>query len=238
MSLNSSLRAIFLQNKEIAYALKRSRRRTIALSIDAQGLRVGAPLAASVAEIETLIFKHRAWIIEKLADWQNRPQNTLNIADGMNLPFLGAPLKVELAHGANRILWNELNSPQTLMLGLRDQKHAKALLEKAFREKARVVFTERLSFFAQAMRTTFTALTLSSAKTRWGCCNKDGEIRLNWKLIHFPLYLIDYVVIHELAHRFEMNHSAKFWAIVGAQYPDYKNAREAIKKYAYEIPEW
>ena len=75
----------------------------------------------------------------------------------------------------------------------------------------------------------FSGCVLSSAKGRWGFCSSDRRIRLNWRLIHLAPTLIDYVIAHELAHLDEMNHSAHFWKRVGEIYPDYENARRALK---------
>ena len=80
------------------------------------------------------------------------------------------------------------------------------------------------------------ALTLSNARTQWGLCREDGQVRLNWRLIHLPLHLVDYVVAHELAHLREMNHSARFWAVVGALYPDYRQARSELRHCNHRLP--
>ena len=74
-----------------------------------------------------------------------------------------------------------------------------------------------------------TRLTLSSASTRWGSASADGSIRLNWRLVHFGLPVIDYVVTHELAHLREMNHSAAFWDVVRQALPDFEAARGALR---------
>ena len=84
------------------------------------------------------------------------------------------------------------------------------------------MFTERLGV-------RYTRLSLSSAQTRWGSASADGSIRLNWRLIHFALHTIDYVVAHELAHLREMNHSPRFWDVVRSVLPDYERARGVLK---------
>ena len=81
-------------------------------------------------------------------------------------------------------------------------------------------------------------LTLSAARTRWGSCSLRSGIRLNWRLIHFPLHVIDYVVAHELAHLREMNHSPRFWSVVGQLYSDYRAARDELKALAAHCPHW
>jgi predicted metal-dependent hydrolase len=95
--------------------------------------------------------------------------------------------------------------------------------------EARALFRERLAHYEERLGTSHRVLRLSSARTRWGSCSADGRILLNWRLIHFPLSSIDYVVAHELAHLKEMNHGPRFWATVAALLPDYEVAREQVK---------
>jgi predicted metal-dependent hydrolase len=95
--------------------------------------------------------------------------------------------------------------------------------------QARRVFEERCREFAQRLGVRVTRLALSSAQTRWGSASADGSIRLHWRLIHFAMPVIDYVVAHELAHLREMNHSPAFWDVVRSVMPDYEQARGALK---------
>jgi predicted metal-dependent hydrolase len=76
---------------------------------------------------------------------------------------------------------------------------------------------------------------LSSARTRWGSCNSDGSIRLNWRLMHFPHEIIDYVICHELAHLKELNHGAEFWQTVGELFPDYQRVRGMLRSYTDDV---
>ena len=105
-----------------------------------------------------------------------------------------------------------------------------------FQAEARRVFAERLDWYAARLGVQYRALALSSAGTRWGSCTVEGNIRLNWRLIHYALPLIDYVVAHELAHLKEMNHSPRFWATVETVYPDYEGAKAALRKRSQEMP--
>ena len=79
-------------------------------------------------------------------------------------------------------------------------------------------------------------LSLTSARTRWGSCSRRSGIRLNWRLIHAPLPLIDYVLAHELAHLKEMNHTARFWTEVGRLYPDWQVARRDLRSFGETLP--
>jgi predicted metal-dependent hydrolase len=95
--------------------------------------------------------------------------------------------------------------------------------------QARRIFEDRCKHFAQQLQVRVTRLSLSSAQTRWGSASAEGSIRLNWRLIHFAMPSIDYVVAHELAHLREMNHSARFWDVVKSVMPDYEQARGTLK---------
>jgi len=235
---NETSRTIALGDRIVPYILRRAKRRTIGLSIDHRGLRVGAPRRTALAEVEALIYRHAEWVTQKLDEWRTRRRpEPFKISHGMSLPLLGQNLEIRLALGANRALWNEQASP-VLNLLLRAPADAERVLEKALREKARQLFSERLAHYAAAMRLNVPTLTLSAARTRWGSCSLKSGIRLNWRLIHFPLAVLDYVVIHELAHLREMNHSPRFWAVVAQTCPDYRALREQLKNLASQCPQW
>ena len=229
---------IALGDRIVPYVLRRARRRTIGLSIDHRGLRVGAPRRASLLEVESLILRHGEWVTKKLDEWRTRRRpEPLKIVDGVRLPMLGKSLHIRLALGSNRTVWNEQADP-VLTLCLRSTDDATRLLEKALRERSRRLFAERLEHFAGRLGLAVPPLTLSAARTRWGSCSQLTGIRLNWRLIHFPAHVVDYVVAHELAHLREMNHSPRFWAIVEQLYPEYRATRDELKSHAAHCPHW
>ena len=96
-------------------------------------------------------------------------------------------------------------------------------------KRAKEIFPERTAYFAKRMGVTYNRITIREQKTRWGSCSEAGNLNFNWKLVLMPPELLDYVVVHELAHRREMNHSARFWAVVEAELPDYRERREKLK---------
>jgi len=102
--------------------------------------------------------------------------------------------------------------------------------------QARILFAQRLDHFAPQLQVRWSRLSLSNAGTRWGSAKSDGSIRLHWRLMHFDLAVIDYVVAHELSHLRVMNHSPRFWATVGTVVPDYPAQRQALKNPT--IPLW
>lgn len=229
------MRRITLGDRIVPYLLRRGTRRTIGLSIDHRGLRVGAPRRTSLTEVEALIHRHAAWVVDKLDEWRTRRRpEPLLIADGVRIPFLGGELEIRLAVGANRAVWGL----GTLTLCLKPGTAPGPLLERALRERAREHFAASLAQHAPRLGVEAPALALSSARTRWGSCSRKSGIRLNWRLIHFPTALIDYVVVHELAHLRHMNHGPHFWALVASVCPDYREARVELQRQAAHIPHW
>ena len=97
-------------------------------------------------------------------------------------------------------------------------------------QKALKIFPERTAYFAARMGVTYGRITIREQKTRWGSCSSAGNLNFNWKLVLMPLEILDYVVVHELAHRKEMNHSPKFWVIVEREMPDYQERKQKLKE--------
>ncbi|MBN8497448.1 SprT family zinc-dependent metalloprotease [Accumulibacter sp.] len=237
--IGETARTIELGESTVPYVLRRARRRTIGLTIDHRGLRVGAPQRASLSEVESAILRHGEWIRKKLDEWRTRPTAApLQIVDGLRLPVLGSPVQIRLARGANRCVWNLQMAEPTLTLCLRSPEEAPRVLEQVLRARARALFAERLTHYAPLLGVAVPRLSLSAARTRWGSCSQRTGIRLNWRLIHFPPPVVDYVVAHEVAHLREMNHSPGFWSIVARLYPDYRSARDELKRLAADCPHW
>ena len=103
-------------------------------------------------------------------------------------------------------------------------------LEAQYRKEARRRITERAAYFAEKMGVDYGRIAIKAAKTRWGSCSARGNLNFHWKLILMPPAILDYVVVHELAHRIEMNHSPRFWAQVERILPDYRERRKWLKE--------
>jgi predicted metal-dependent hydrolase len=237
------LRRIQLGSHALDYELRRSTRRSIGFMIDDDGLRVTAPKRVTLAEIDNAIRAKQRWILTKLYERGERralrqEKPPVQWVDGAELPYMGGAIILRLQSAARS---HCVYDPQLreLAVGV-----VPGLAEWQLRERVRLwlhaearrVFTERLDVYAAQLGVAYSSMTLSSAGTRWGSCTVGGSIRLNWRLIHYSLPLIDYVVAHELAHLLEMNHSPRFWAAVESVYPDYEGAREALRKHSQELP--
>ena len=233
---------IRLAGHAVGYALRRARRRSIGFVIGVEGLAVSAPRWVSVADIEQALKQKSRWILDKLQQQRERAGRLqaarVDWRDGVNLPYLGRPLTVRLdplARGA--VLREEVAGPdgalaRTLHLGLpagAAPAQIRDAVQSWLQRQARRLFEERCAAFAPRLGVRIQRLSLSSASTRWGSASASGAIRLNWRLVHFGLPVIDYVVTHELSHLREMNHSAAFWEVVRSVMPDYESARGALR---------
>lgn len=226
-------RHIQIATRIVGYDLVRSRRRSLGLTVDHRGLRVGAPRSATLTEIEAFIRANGAWALRKLDEWQREGVPApIVLGDGACLPVLGQAVRVRVVDGADRARWQA----SELVLEARGRTDLRVLAERALKQRALEVFSQRIAVLARGLGRQPPPLRLSSAQTRWGSCSERSGIRLNWRLIHLPLALIDYVTAHELAHLEEMNHSPRFWAVVERLYPDYLNARAELRRMASRLP--
>ena len=108
-------------------------------------------------------------------------------------------------------------------------------LEKLYRKKAKMQLENRCAYFAKRMAVDYNRIAVRAAKTRWGSCSAQGNLNFHWKLVLMPPEILDYVVVHELAHRKEMNHSQRFWAEVERSLPDYKARRKWLKEFGSQV---
>jgi predicted metal-dependent hydrolase len=235
-------REIVLGEHRVAYELRRARRRSIGFVIGPEGLTVSAPRWVGQGEIDSALREKARWILRKLQEQRER-QRRLEAAriewrDGTTVPFLGESVIVLLDP---RVTGQQLRAAEdtlpgvprlTLHLGLPQEaapEQIRDAVQSWLQRQARRVFEERAAIYAERLRVRVTRLALSAAATRWGSASADGSIRLNWRLVHFALPVIDYVVTHELAHLREMNHSPAFWDVVRGAMPDYEAARGVLR---------
>ncbi len=240
-------RAIVLGQARVAYLLRRGQRRTIGFSVGADGLTVSAPRWTTLGEIDAALREKQRWIVAKLGESRERQQRLasarIDWREGASVPFLGEPVVLRLdprqRHGRGGAVLDAGDGAPALHLGLPHTATPEQLRDTTqawLMRQARRVFTARLDHFAPQLGVRWQKLSLSSAGTRWGSASADGSIRLNWRLIHFREPIIDYVVVHELAHLREMNHSPRFWQHVETVLPDYAEPRGALKDET--VPQW
>ena len=246
-------REVLLGNCVVAYEFRRGKRRNIGFMVGAEGLTVSAPRWVPLYEVDAAVQSKSGWIVRKLGDARERHQRVesarIEWRDGAAFPFLGEQVVVVLDP---RHAFDEVGAvlitgadalpgvPRlTLQVGLphhADAAQIRDAVQAWLMRQARRLFTERLAHFAPRLGVQWRKLVLSSAGTRWGTAHSDGLIRLNWRLVHFRLPVIDYVVAHELSHLRVMDHSPRFWETVRTVVPDYAQLRGQLKEEA--LPPW
>ncbi|MES2356360.1 MAG: SprT family zinc-dependent metalloprotease [Pseudomonadota bacterium] len=227
--ITETTRSIYLGGREVVYVLRRTnRRRTIGLIVNHEGLKVASPWHVPMAEIYAMIEKSQDWVFNKLQVWQAQQPFVRRWVSGEKLYFLGREITLRvdiysLGHGA-------FLSEDTLSAYAADAESVCRNVIAWYRDQALKRFHQRVAEIAPQLHVAPQRLILSNAKHQWGSCNSKGEVRLNWRLIQASSEVIDYVVIHELAHLQHMDHSPRFWATVESVCPQYRRLREELKE--------
>jgi len=217
----------------IEYRLIRSDRRTLSISIDREGaLVVRAPKRMGIGEIEAFILRKQRWIEEKQAAAKQRIAARPLLENGASIPFWGGTLiiafgDVKKAVRKDGILW------------LPKAGDAAQNARKWRMEQARALILPRVEYWAAQTGLQPSKTAFGNARTRWGSMNaQTHSLRLNAALIHCPQDIVDYVIVHELVHIIQPNHSAAFHAAVRRILPDADKRRSALKGYASLIRMW
>jgi predicted metal-dependent hydrolase len=227
-------RSIHLAGRPVTYTLKRTgRRRSIGLQVDERGLTVAMPLRASEKWLHSVLHEKADWVLKKLEGWQARKQAPQQWSDGAPIPFRGETFTL-------RVTSSLFDTPPMLQgrylivhtSRLDDPATLEEIVEQWYRREAMRLFAECVEHFAPLMNVKPRETKISSAHTQWGSCTARGTVRLNWQLVKMPLHLVDYVVVHELAHLVELNHSAAFWRVVEMACPDYVKLRKELRKWS------
>ncbi|PKG83723.1 M48 family peptidase [Colwellia sp. 75C3] len=235
----------------LEYQLIRSKRRkTLALQVRHGHVTVRAPYYVTTSFIDTFIQEKSAWLLTKLAEQKDKP-DFCDFSQNSNLLFLGEPLtlNIYLAKKSNVFIDNSLVNEVDLFstykpslrqlnvviserVGLRlteplaRAKQVKKLLETYFKQQAEQLIIERLEFLSRQTSLIPTTVNIRQYRARWGSCNNRGELSFNYLLMMAPIFVIDYVIIHELCHLEYLNHSKEFWQLVEKYCPNFQTAKK------------
>jgi len=207
--------------REIPYELVRSDRKTLALTIDSEArLVVRAPLKLDEDAIRDFVRKKSRWITGKqrqMSDFGEK-QSAFVLEDGENVLYCGKSYTI-MRSGVSEVTidGNFIKIPDDMNLeGFADW----------MRTQGESIIGERVSYYANLMGTEYSSVKMSEAKRRWGSCGASNSLNFAWRLVMCPQSVIDYVVVHELAHITYKDHSTKFWTRVSTVIPSYKEAQD------------
>ena len=210
------------------YNLIRSHRRTVAIHIKDGCMEVRAPMKMPKRDIDRFVAAKEKWITDCLAQSKSYAEQrevfTLDYGDTVTFRGVEYPLTAKPGKRAG------FDSEQFYLPPNLTPEQVKSMVVQIYRRLAKLYMTERVEHYAGMMDVSPTTVKINGAKTRWGSCSAKKTLNFSWRLVMANDAVIDYVAVHELAHITEMNHSARFWAIVTHILPDYKVRQKQLKE--------
>ena len=219
----------FSNGETISYLLERRPRRTVGLKITENGLVVHAPKRIFEFQLNQILQEKSNWILNKLSQREANQIEKLQWEDGEHLLYLGQDIQLKLVIANKKSIHFERNEIAIHAPEANIHAACRASVLMWYKRTAILDFTRRVEVFAAKLGVPTPLVAISNAQSRWGSCNSRGQVRLSWRLLQAPPHIINYVICHELAHLKQMNHSAKFYAVVEQLFPNYKAAEKELK---------
>ncbi len=235
---------ISINQRQIPFTLRRSSRaKRLRMQVDSESRQIvlTVPRFTLQFEVNRFVKMQTPWIEKQLSkiDKQNKIHPHPKYLAGDVFYYLGEPVTLELMPSS---FWRpriNIRGDKMIISIHREMKMAegKKLIKKTvhnfYKKKAEEVIHDRLQFFNEYYQFKYKRVTLRNQKSRWGSCSGKKNLNFNWKLVMAPIEIIDYVVVHEMCHLKQMNHSAKFWNLVAEKIPNHKDMRKWLKENSF-----
>lgn len=219
-----------MTNKVIEYELKRSKRKTLSVSVRDGVVTVKAPNKTPVADIERFVNKHADWIEKKRAEHDVKADMLKPVTDGDAVLLHGSFVRISRTgeHGRIALADGVLNVPCKYAVRQKENAAIAAWLKRSAEKELSALLNEYSAWTGLGYK----AFATTNARTKWGSCDGNCNIRLNWRLIMLDRELTEYVIVHELAHTVHHDHSAAFWTEVKKHLPQYAAQRKRLKMFS------
>lgn len=212
--------------------ITRGRRSSISVTVLRDGtLSVKAPYLVPKIFIRDFLERKKDWIEERQKIILKNKKEVKKFVEGEKFSYLGKEYGLELGSSYIKI---ELKGDK-LLFPLALAKNGNIVMEKWYIKEAKKVISSLVDEYSEKMDTSYKGITYSDTRSQWGRCTHDNRLQFNWRLIMAPLLVVRYVVIHELSHTKEKNHSAKFWATVRTYNPSYKMQIKWLKTHGHGL---
>lgn len=215
--------------KDIQYRLKQSKRKTTSIFIERDGsVSVLAPEGYDAEKIEQILEQKRSWIYRNLAEWEdlNRTHVERQFVSGEGFPYLGSNYRLKLVDDQQE----DLILKNGYFLMRRDRAaRGMELFKHFYRNKGLVRVTKRVAYYAPKLGVDYRTVRVMELQHHWASCSTKGDLNFHWRCLMAPLSVLDYIVVHELAHRLHRNHNAAFWDAVDKVLPDYQKQVSWLK---------
>ena len=215
---------------QINYKIKYSDRKTVTITVERdRSIIVKAPKDADPAKIDKIVESKKLWIYKKLNDTHkyNLVEPTKEFVAGETVLYLGKKYRLEIETSENE----HIKFAGKFIIAAVSAERASSVFIQWYKKQAVEKILPRVKKHALNIGVQYNKVFISDIKYRWGSCTPKDNLNFNWKLIKAPMFVIDYVIVHELAHFLESNHTPKFWNIVEVQVPKYLKAKEWLKEH-------
>ncbi|HJO92093.1 MAG TPA: SprT family zinc-dependent metalloprotease [Victivallales bacterium] len=211
----------------------RSKRKSIALEINKTGeLIVRAPHSTTLDYLKKLVLHKKEWILDKQNTViQKIEKSRKEYRFGGKFYFLGKKYEIIPSNDNENIIYFQNN----FFINVKYESYIKDLIVKWYKLHADKIIKDRVIGLADDFNLDFKKIMITSAEKRWGSCSSRKHLNFSWRLIMAPIEIIDYVVVHELAHLKELNHSSRFWDLVGSMLPEYKKCKKWLRNNSFKF---
>ncbi|HLG34383.1 MAG TPA: SprT family zinc-dependent metalloprotease [Bacteroidia bacterium] len=214
---------------EIAYDIKYSARKTISIIVERdRSVVVRAPFNTTEEKINSVIREKKFLLFKKL-NHPNKypiPKPYKEFTNGESLMFLGKLYTLQLTDDKT----DEVKFDNAFYIGKSHRAKANELMRKWYMSQAEEKLIPKIKMFAERLGVRYNKIKIAELKFRWGSCTPKDNLNFNWRIIKAPVSVVDYIIVHELAHLLEPNHTPEFWNIISIQLPNYKRARHWLKE--------
>lgn len=221
----------------LSYEIRRSvKRKNVTITVERdRSVVVHAPVGVPEATLRELVDGKRQWLFEKLNDaqkYQPLPHAPgKELVNGESALYLGRAYRIELVDSAN----DRVRFSSKFLIPHSHASERKRVLREWYVERAKEKILPRVEMHAKNLGVTYEQAKIADSRFRWGSCTPGNNLNFNWRLIKAPMFAIDYVIVHELAHLIEANHTARFWNVVSAQLPAMDRARDWLREHGQSL---
>jgi len=219
---------------DFTYKTVYSDRKTVSIIVERdRSIVVRAPLHTEKAKIEEIVEKKKYWIREKIEHYQKYPsvKQKKEFVSGESLLYLGKPYPLFVVEED----FEGVRFDSKFVISQQSQKRASEILHEWYFRSAAEVILPKAVHLANQIGVSYNKITIRDLKYRWGSCTPKDNIHFNWRLVKAPMNVAEYIIVHELTHLLEANHSQAFWNRVKAAYPMYPEARKWLKDSGHQL---
>lgn len=214
----------------LEYKILYSERKKLTITVERdRSVVVRAPEGTPAEKIENLVEKKKFWIYQKTNHLQKYSENSAGteFVSGASILYLGKTHRLQ----AVKEDFEGIKFDQDFIISKKNLSQAADLMHEWYLKQARQIITPKVEYYTKNLGVDYNSVLISELKFRWGSCTPKNNLNFNWRLVKAPMRVVEYIIVHELAHLIEPNHTADFWKIVKAQLPHYQKSKEWLKEF-------